>query len=187
MATIVLPPGAAPPGGRPLLAYQPAEDTLTRDCASSYEIRQGTNGELPQALLPLLNDGVAVVVPDYEGPESQWTAGVQAGHAVLDSIRAAESFPPAGLGGEGTRVGIWGYSGGGQATAWASELQPTYAPELNVVGVAEGGVPAVLRKTHRPTSTAVPTRASCSPPRSGSAAPTPRWTSTASSTTRARR
>src|SRR5207248_3024359 len=34
----------------------------------------------------------------------------------------------------------WGYSGGGLATAWAAELAPTYAPELNLVGFAEGGV-----------------------------------------------
>jgi hypothetical protein len=35
-----------------------------------------------------------------------------------------------------------GYSGGSVATDWASELAPAYAPELNIVGVAEAGIPA---------------------------------------------
>ena len=34
-----------------------------------------------------------------------------------------------------------GYSGGSIATEWASELAPAYAPELNIVGAAEGGIP----------------------------------------------
>ncbi len=34
-----------------------------------------------------------------------------------------------------------GYSGGSIATEFASELAPKYAPELNIVGVAEGGIP----------------------------------------------
>jgi hypothetical protein len=34
-----------------------------------------------------------------------------------------------------------GYSGGAIATEWASELAPGYAPGLNIVGAAAGGVP----------------------------------------------
>jgi hypothetical protein len=34
-----------------------------------------------------------------------------------------------------------GYSGGSIASEWASELAPTYAPELDLIGVAEGGIP----------------------------------------------
>ncbi len=147
VATVILPTGAAPGGERPLVAYLPAEDTLTRDCASSYELRMGTNYELGQAVLPLLAGGAALVVPDYEGPESQWIAGVQAGHAVLDAVRAAEAFAPAGLDGVRTQVGLWGYSGGGHATAWAAELEAEYAPELRIVGAAHGAAPYVLRKT----------------------------------------
>jgi hypothetical protein len=37
---------------------------------------------------------------------------------------------------------LWGYSEGGQAATAAGELQSTYAPELNLKGVAAGGVPA---------------------------------------------
>jgi hypothetical protein len=147
VATVIVPLAAPPAGGRPLLSYQPAEDTLTRDCASSYEIRQGQMPELPEAMVPLLRDGAALVVPDYEGPHSQWVAGVQAGHAVLDAIRATERFRPAGLDGAKTPVAVWGYSGGAQATAWAAELQPRYAPEIELVASAHGAAPYVLRKT----------------------------------------
>jgi hypothetical protein len=148
VATIIVPKSAAPAGGRPLVAYTPAEDALTQECAPSYEIRKGTHVELLAQLLALLR-GAAVVVPDYEGPESQWIAGVQAGHATLDAVRAAESFAPAKLNGARTPLGIWGYSGGGQAAGWTAELQPSYAPELNVKGIAFGGTPAFVEETIR--------------------------------------
>src|SRR5581483_8277998 len=44
--------------------------------------------------------------------------------------------------GAGTEVGLSGYSGGAVAADWASELAPSYAPKVNIVGVAEGGIPA---------------------------------------------
>jgi hypothetical protein len=140
VATVLLPNVASATSPRPLLSYQVAEDALSTQWAPSNEMQSGTEGEEP-LILAALEQGWAVVVPDYEGPQSQWTAGVQAGHGVLDAIRAAESFPPLGLSGGSTPVGLWGYSGGGQASAWAAELQPSYAPELHVAGVAEGGVP----------------------------------------------
>lgn len=39
-----------------------------------------------------------------------------------------------------------GYSQGGQASSWAAELAPAYAPGLHVKGTAAGGVPADLPK-----------------------------------------
>jgi acetyl esterase/lipase len=35
-------------------------------------------------------------------------------------------------------IGLWGYSGGGLASAWAVELRRSYAPELNIVGAVLG-------------------------------------------------
>jgi hypothetical protein len=40
---------------------------------------------------------------------------------------------------------MWGYSGGGLATGWAGQLQPTYAPELQIKGIAAGGTPGDLQ------------------------------------------
>ena len=148
VATVMIPAGPAPAGGRKLLAYQPPEDSLTSRCSSSYELRTGSNAD-GNEIGAALTRGWVVVVPDYEGPHSQWAAGPKAGRAVLDALRATQRFRRAGLTGKRTPVAIWGYSGGGQASAWAAELQPRYAPELDLVGVAEGGVPANLAATAR--------------------------------------
>ena len=83
--------------------------------------------------------GFALSVPDYEGPGGDFGAARQPGYAVLDGIRSAEQFSPLGLPGESTPVGIWGYSGGSLASGWAAQVQPSYAPELNLRGVAVGG------------------------------------------------
>lgn len=125
---------------RPLVSYDEAEDSDTQSCSPSYTLASGSFPELNTLLLPLAA-GWDVMVPDYEGPNSEFGAGPQEGHGILDGLRAAESFAPAGLS-SSTEVGIWGYSGGGFATAWASELQPAYAPGLNLKGIAEGGVPS---------------------------------------------
>lgn len=136
-----------PKPGLPLLSYQVAEDSPALQCAMSYEyqLAGGHENYVAQAEILLIDaaiaKGWAVTVPDYEGPQSAYVAGRQAGQAVLDGIRATENFPTAGLDGVQTKVGIWGYSGGALASGWASELQPDYAPELNVKGVAEGGLP----------------------------------------------
>jgi hypothetical protein len=139
----------SPSKDRPLVAYQVAEDSLALKCAPSYQMQAGVFPENPvvqaEVLLVngLLKNGWAVVVPDHEGPRSAYAAGILAGHATLDSIRAAESLPEAGLSAKAP-VGMMGYSGGSIATGWAAELQPSYAPELNVKAVAEGGVGADL-------------------------------------------
>jgi Secretory lipase len=141
VATVMLPAKAAKTSPRPLLSYQVAEDADTMNCAPSYEMRLGIEVEEP-LMAAALEQGWAVVVPDYEGLNSDFTGGPQEGHGVLDAIRAAENFSPLGLAGASTPVGLWGYSGGALASGWASELEPSYAPELNVKGIAEGGVPA---------------------------------------------
>jgi hypothetical protein len=146
VATIMVPARPAPAGGRPLVSYQPATDSLTTADFPSYKLQLGTEVEAAMMLLPLLLHNTAVVVSDYEGPKAQWIAALMAGHAVLDGVRAATHYAPAGLT-PNTKVGLWGYSGGGQATASASELQATYAPELNVKGAAHGGAPYDLPTT----------------------------------------
>jgi hypothetical protein len=130
-------------GPRPLVSYQPATDSLGDQCNPSYTLRVGTEKELG-LMMQALQNGWAVEVTDYEGPHSAFAAGRMAGHAVLDGIRGAEALPDTGLAGAGTPVGLWGYSGGALASSWAAELQPAYAPELRVQGVASGGTPSDL-------------------------------------------
>ena len=59
------------------------------------------------------------------------------GHRVLDGLRATLNFERFGLDPD-SKVGLWGYSGGGLASAWAAETHAEYAPELNIVGAVLG-------------------------------------------------
>ena len=130
----------------PLVAWAVAEDSDSTLKAPSYTMAQGSSWD-NAAWQWALGHGWVVVVPDYEGPDSAYSAGPLEGHGMLDGIRAAENFSAvAGLESRKTKVGLWGYSGGAMAAAWASELAPRYASELRIVGVAEGGVPADVHK-----------------------------------------
>jgi hypothetical protein len=141
VGTLMVPQAPYPGGPRPLVSYQPATDSLGDQCNPSYKLRAGTEYELP-LMMQAFQHGWAVVVTDYEGPQNAFAAGRMAGHAVLDGIRAAVALPGTGLAGLRTPVGLWGYSGGALASSWAAELQPRYAPELTIAGVASGGTPA---------------------------------------------
>ena len=144
----VLVPLTPYPGRRPLVSYQAAIDSLGSHCNPSYTLRTGTQRELI-AIVPMLAAGWGVVVPDFEGPRNAYAAGPVAAHTVLDGIRAAKRFAPAGLTAPDTPVALWGYSGGGQASAWAAERQPAYAPELDIDAVAAGGVPPDVEQVAR--------------------------------------
>jgi hypothetical protein len=152
VTTVLVPKGPRPEGGRNLISLQDAEDSLDPDCAPSYQLQQDQR-DSPNLFIESsigateLGKGGTVVIPDHEGPQSQYIVTGMEGHAVLDSIRAVESFEPAQLDGARTQVGMVGYSGGAHATAAANELQPAYAPELHLVAVAAGGVPVGNRDT----------------------------------------
>jgi hypothetical protein len=146
--TTLLLPSVPTPGRRPLVSYHTAEDSLTVRCSPSYTLRtnSGSTQPLESGLIAaLLGHGWDVSVPDYEGPHSEWTVGRLAGQAALDGVRAVERFRPAGLDGDDTPVGMIGYSGGSIPTIWADALAHDYAPELNLVGVAAGGIAANLQ------------------------------------------
>ncbi|MFI5983911.1 lipase family protein [Streptomyces sp. NPDC051555] len=135
-------------GPRPLIGYAVGTVGLDDSCAPSAHLPKGTSAE-GGIIQRLLQRGWAVAVTDYEGlgtpgPHT-YSVGPSAGHAVLDAARAAQQLPEAGLSTAGP-VGLLGYSQGGQATGWAAEQQRAYAPELQVKGVAAGGIPADLRK-----------------------------------------
>ncbi|CAM4479469.1 lipase family protein [Nocardia ninae] len=141
VTTLLLPPG----GGmsRPIVSYQPFVNSLGMQCAPSHSIFNGTMQEAP-ALNLLLARGWAVAVPDHLGPTSAYGAARLGGRLTLDGIRAVKRFGPADL--AGSPVGMAGYSGGGMATGFAAALAPEYAPELPIVGAAQGGVPMNIGK-----------------------------------------
>ncbi|MFF3223613.1 lipase family protein [Nocardia suismassiliense] len=153
VATVIVPHRPSLTPDRNLVAFQFAEDSLSINCAPSYVLQMGS---LPNPTNPVISAefievqamlqlGHAVVVPDHQGPNAAYAAGPLGARITLDSIRAAENFDQAGLSGAATRTALWGYSGGAIPTAHAAELQPTYAPELNIAGSAVGGLLADLR------------------------------------------
>ncbi|NEA95814.1 triacylglycerol lipase [Actinospica acidiphila] len=96
----------------------------------------------------LLATGAAVVVTDYVGLGATdrlhtYVNRVDEGHAMLDAARAARSVPGASVT-AASRVGMYGYSQGGGASAAAAELQRTYAPDVPLVGTYSGAPPADL-------------------------------------------
>ncbi|MBH02555.1 MAG: hypothetical protein CMP08_00220 [Xanthomonadales bacterium] len=135
VATLLLPT----PARRRLLSYQVAYDALNPICNPSQEILRGTLIE-QHFVSAALADGWPVVLPDHEGPNMAYLSGRQAGHAVLDGLRGAQTL----LGRPDAPIGLWGYSGGGFATLWAGQMAADYAPELAITGIAAGGVPGDL-------------------------------------------
>ncbi len=135
-------------GTRPIVAFNPGTLGIGSQCAFSKQLSgqfqdeyEGTN------IQKLLAAGIAVAATDgvgyLNGQTHPYVIGADAGHAVLDIAKAAPQVPGSGLSAT-TKVGIWGYSEGGQASLWAAQLAATYAPSLNIVGAAAGGVPGDL-------------------------------------------
>ena len=133
------------PGPTRLVSYHMAYDALGSQCDPSYTLSGGyTNGTATAeqgVIAGYLAAGYTVVVPDYEGEKLQWTIGRQSGYAALDGVRAAQSFLRLP---RSTPVGLVGYSGGSIPTQFGAEVAPRYAPELNIVGAAAGGLPVDL-------------------------------------------
>ncbi|MFZ2175514.1 MAG: lipase family protein [Rhodococcus sp. (in: high G+C Gram-positive bacteria)] len=144
--TTVLVPRNRPVDG-PLLSYQHIINALGPRCAPSRTLYSNDPDvvirEAP-ALNLVLQRGWAVALPDHLGPNSAYGAAKLGGVITLDGIRAVQRVPELNL--AESPVALAGYSGGGMASAWAAALAPTYAPELNIVGVAEGGVPMNIGK-----------------------------------------
>ncbi|KAK6465389.1 secretory lipase-domain-containing protein [Scheffersomyces coipomensis] len=146
VVTTVIEPQNADPSK--LLSYHFFQNSGDFDCSTSYGL------QVNSALMPVLQtqyemffleaalqQGWYVVAPDYEGPKAAFTAGRQAGKAVLNSIRASlQSNSVTGINAN-AKIALWGYSGGSIASGWAAALQPSYAPELstNLIGAAIGG------------------------------------------------
>jgi len=131
-----------------IVGYLSFYDGLGSRCDPSYTLAGGDSGdstyqqeaEEEQLLITwYLSQGDIVTVPDFEGTRLDWMAGRESGYGTLDAVRATESYLRTG---SDAPVGLSGYSGGSVAADWASELAPSYAPRVHIVGVAEGGIPA---------------------------------------------
>lgn len=143
VTTVLVPAGHSPDHSRHVVSYQCAIDAVSSRCFPSYALRRRARalGSLAQfeylLVAAALAEGWVVSVPDHEGPDGMWGSPHEPGYRVLDGLRATLSFERFGLSPD-SKVGLWGYSGGGLASAWAAEVQADYAPELNVVGAVLG-------------------------------------------------
>ena len=152
--TVIVPAERAPAAVTPVISYQCAIDAVTSRCFPSYALRRHAHatGAVAQfeflLVAACLAEGWAVSVPDHEGRLGMWGAPYEPGYHVLDGLRAALGSKRLGLSPDAP-IGLWGYSGGGLATAWAAEMSGSYAPELNVVGAVLGSPVGDLGHTFR--------------------------------------
>ena len=143
VTTVLLPACADPSAPRPILAYQCAIDAVDSRHFPSYALRLGAQVRacVPQfellVIANALRRGWAVSISDHGGHGGYFGAPREPGYRILDGVRAAMEFPPLRLDADAP-VAMWGYSGGGMASAWAAEMAEGYAPELNVVGAVLG-------------------------------------------------
>ncbi|ONI90784.1 lipase [Actinosynnema sp. ALI-1.44] len=142
----VLVPKRVDPATAPIIGLAAGTQGPAFRCAPSKMIDAGAFYEQP-AVNDMIAAGYAVAITDYEGyepdPRTTYVVGQSMGHAVIDAVRAAQRLPETKLS-TTAKVAFRGYSQGGGAAMWAGEQQPAYAPDLNLVGVVGGGVPADL-------------------------------------------
>ena len=120
--------------GSALLTYLFPYNSVDIDASPSYTFYSSSPSDVSVAL----GLGWFVNVPDFEGPLASDAAGIEEGHATIDSIRAV-LLSQLGLAPDAFST-LWGYSGGSIAGEWALELQEQYAPELKINGAALGGL-----------------------------------------------
>jgi pimeloyl-ACP methyl ester carboxylesterase len=131
---VVAPTGAAPKDGRTVLTWAHGTTGLADQCAPSKSAEAYKD-------LPYLDDfvkmGYVVAATDYEGLGTPgvhpYLVGDSEGRGVLDAARAAKNLADTHA---SDNVLVFGHSQGGQSALFAGELAASYAPELNVLGIA---------------------------------------------------
>ncbi len=140
---VIVPAGPAPAGGRKIVAWAHPTTGVMPKCAPS--LARGLFQSI-QGLEEMLKRGYVVTATDYPGLGTAgphpYLVGISEGRAVLDSVRAARQTPGAGA---GRAFAAWGHSQGGHAVLYAGILARTYAPELQLTGVAAAAPPTELR------------------------------------------
>ncbi|MFF0816224.1 lipase family protein [Rhodococcus sp. NPDC003318] len=144
------------PGERPTVVIAPGTAGQGDQCAMSVAFSTGMYADPVKLSLSANQEAIAaaawsaagarVFVTDHIGLGTPgihtYVNRVESAHGVLDAARAAGNLS----GDPDAPLVFWGYSQGGGATAAAAELQPTYAPELNLKGTWAGGPTADLTK-----------------------------------------
>lgn len=131
---------AAPADGRNVVALAHGTVGVARECAPS---RGAGFFDDADGLSRFVRAGYAVVVPDLEGLGTPGThtylLGEASAHATLDAVRATRRFAPAAA---SARFVAWGVGQGGHTAIFTGQEAASYAPELELAGVAAGAPPA---------------------------------------------
>src|SRR5580698_6939353 len=131
---VIVPRGDPPPGGRPIVAWAHPTSGIVSRCAPSLAIFLF---QQIQGLRSFVRDGYVVAATDYPGLGTvgphPYLVGISEARAVIDSVRIAAQLPGAG---GGKRFVVWGHSQGGHAALFTGLIAKTYAPELDLLGVA---------------------------------------------------
>jgi acetyl esterase/lipase len=139
---VVVPAGAAPEGGRPIVAWAHPTTGVVPRCAPSMArfAFQSMMG-----LREMVTRGYVVAATDYPGLGTAgphpYLVGDSEARAVIDAVRAARQVPGARA---GNRYTVWGHSQGGQAALFTGMVAARYAPELRLLGVAAAAPAADL-------------------------------------------
>jgi len=131
---VIVPAGDPLPGGRPIVAWAHPTSGVVSRCAPSLAIFLF---EQIQGLRSFVRDGYVVAATDYPGLGTPgphpYLVGASEARAVIDSVRVAGSLPGAD---GGKKFVVWGHSQGGHAALFTGIIAKTYAPELDLLGVA---------------------------------------------------
>lgn len=144
---VIAPREAIPPRPRQVIAWAYGTSGVVERCAPSLHPRffEATPG-----LAAMIRRGFVVVAPDYPGLGSAmphpYLLGEDTAGSVLDAVRAARAIPGAA---SGARFAVWGESQGGHAALWTGALARSYAPSLDLVGVAAAAPPTDLAANFR--------------------------------------
>jgi len=130
---VIVPAGQPPESGWPRIGWGHPTRGSADECAPSRE------GPATVVALPtLLDAGLAVVAPDYEGlgvdGPHPYLVGESEARSMLDALTAATEIDGAGLRSDGPVV-LWGFSQGGHAVGFAAQRAPELAPDMDLRGV----------------------------------------------------
>lgn len=165
---IAAPPGPPPEGGWPLIGIAHGTTGLARGAAPSLTIDSEADSPghyYETNIKPFLDAGYALALTDYQGlgapGKPSYLIGVLEGRNVLDAIRAARNFSEITL---SDQLLMWGHSQGGQSAAFAAEIAPEYAPELQFDGVVlvapagdlDGIFEGIIERNERSVLTVLP-------------------------------
>lgn len=133
---VAAPAERAPAVGRDVVSWAHGLTGLEDRCAPSKGFR--FFGHDFYELAPdIVGAGYVGVATDYEGlgtpGDHPYLVGPSEGRGVLDIAKAAQQIEEAGA---SERVVVWGLSQGGHAALFAGEIAPTWAPDLDLLGVA---------------------------------------------------